>query len=115
MVCVTLILKTFDYVHLILFGFMTCAWTLCLLIGPYLGGMTEFPSKLVPLGVSCHWVGLLKVVIHSHHTYHFSTSSFSSIPYIDLGIGFAKLVKGCTLPCGKKGLKAQRVKVVGKR
>jgi hypothetical protein len=26
-----------------------------------------------------------------------------------------QIFKGCTLPCGKKGLKAQRVKVAGKR
>jgi hypothetical protein len=26
-----------------------------------------------------------------------------------------QIFKGCTLPCGKKGLKAQGVKVVGKR
>jgi hypothetical protein len=36
-------------------------------------------------------------------------------PCIGSGIGFAKLVKGCTLPSGKKGLKAQRVKEAGKR
>jgi hypothetical protein len=28
---------------------------------------------------------------------------------LGIGIGYAR--KGCTLPCGKKGLKAQRVKV----
>jgi hypothetical protein len=32
-----------------------------------------------------------------------------------LGIGFAKLAKGCILPCGKKGLKAQRIKVDANR
>jgi hypothetical protein len=40
--------------------------------------------------------------------------SLSSFPYIGLGIGFSKLVKGCTLPYGKKGLKVKRVKVAGK-
>jgi hypothetical protein len=28
--CVTLILKAFEYVHLILFCFVMCSWTLCL-------------------------------------------------------------------------------------
>jgi hypothetical protein len=32
--------------------------------------------------------------------------SRSSIPYTGPGIGLAKLSKGCTLPYGKKGLKA---------
>jgi hypothetical protein len=49
MVCVTLILKTFEYVHLILL-LLTCAWTLCLSTCLHLGGMTGFPSKLVPMG-----------------------------------------------------------------
>ena len=97
------------------FCFMMCAWTLFLLTCPYLGGMTEFPSKSVPLGVSFHWVGSWKAIVHSHHTYHFSSPSLSSIPYIGSGIGFAKQAKGYTLPCGKKGLKAQRVKEDGKR
>jgi hypothetical protein len=36
-------------------------------------------------------------------------------PYLCSGIGIFHTSKGqCTLPCGKKGLKAQRVKVVGK-
>jgi hypothetical protein len=55
------------------------------------------------------------VIVCSHHTYHFSSFFLSSIPYTGPGIEFAKLAKGCTLPCGKKGLKAQRVKVAGKR
>jgi hypothetical protein len=47
---------------------------------------------------------------------HMLTSVQSAnVNSIGLGIGFAKLAKGCTLPCGKKGLKAQRVKVAGKR
>jgi hypothetical protein len=36
------------------------------------------------------------------------------LPYPCLGIGIGYTRKGCTLPCEKKGLKAQRVKVVGK-
>jgi hypothetical protein len=35
-------------------------------------------------------------------------------PYLYSGIGIGHTRKGCTLPCGKKGLKAQRVKVAGK-
>jgi hypothetical protein len=35
-------------------------------------------------------------------------------PYLCSGIGICHTRKGCTLPCGKKGLKAQRVKVAGK-
>ena len=33
-------------------------------------------------------------------------------PYLCLGIGIGHAMKGCTLPCGKKGLKAQRVLIV---
>jgi hypothetical protein len=50
-------------------------------------------------------MGSCKVIVHSHHTYQFSYFSLSSISYIVSGIGFSKLAKG---------LKAQRVKVVGK-
>jgi hypothetical protein len=35
-------------------------------------------------------------------------------PHLCLGIGIGHIRKGCTFPCGTKGLKAQRVKVVGK-
>ena len=103
MVCVTLILKTFEYVRWILFCFMMFAWKLWSLTCPYLGRMTRCSSKLVPLGMSLHWVGLWKVIIHSFHTYHFSSLSLSSIPYIGSGIGFAKLVR--VVPClvGRKG------------
>jgi hypothetical protein len=35
-------------------------------------------------------------------------------PYICSGIGIGQTRKGCTLPYGKKELKAQRIKVAGK-
>jgi hypothetical protein len=59
MVCVTLILKTFEYVHLI-FLLLTCAWTLCLSTCPHLGGMTGCPSKLVPIGFELPHGGFMK-------------------------------------------------------
>jgi hypothetical protein len=34
--------------------------------------------------------------------------------YLFFGIGIGHTRKGCTLPCGKKGIRDQRVKVVGK-
>jgi hypothetical protein len=49
MVCVTLILKTFEYVHLIIF-----TSNVCLDLMPFHfttpGGMIGFPSKLVHIG-----------------------------------------------------------------
>jgi hypothetical protein len=35
-------------------------------------------------------------------------------PYLCSDIGIYHTRKGCTFPCGKKGLKAQRIKVAGK-
>jgi hypothetical protein len=59
MVCVTLILKTFEYVHLILL-FLTGAWILCLSTRPCLGGMIGCPSKLVSIGFELPLGGFLK-------------------------------------------------------
>jgi hypothetical protein len=47
-------------------------------------------------------------ILTTFHLYSFH------LPYPCLGIGIGYTRKGCTLPCGKKGLKAQRVKVAGK-
>jgi hypothetical protein len=59
MVCVTLILKTFEYVHLILF-----ASDVCLDFMPFHlstpGGMTGCPSKLVPLEFELPLGGFMK-------------------------------------------------------
>jgi hypothetical protein len=49
----------------------------------------------------------------SLHTYHFPYLFLPS-PYPCLGIRIGYARKGCDLPCGKKGIKAQRVKVHGK-
>jgi hypothetical protein len=70
---------------------------------------------MVSIGFEFPLGGSWKVIFCSHHTYHFSLFSLSSIPYTSPGIGFSNIEKGCTLPCGKKGIKAQRVKVYGKR
>jgi hypothetical protein len=78
--------------------------------------MTGCPSKLVPIRFELPLGGVherslfVATILTTFHLF-----SLSSIPYIGSGIGFAKLAKGCTLPCGKKGLKAQRVKVASKR
>jgi hypothetical protein len=67
--------------------------------------MIGFPSKLVPIGFEFPLGGFMK----GHHPFP---------PYLSLFIGsgivFSKVAKGCTLPCGKKEIKAQRVKVDGK-
>jgi hypothetical protein len=49
MVCVTLILKTFEYVHLVLFVSNGCL-DLILIHSTMSGGMTGCPSKHVPIG-----------------------------------------------------------------
>jgi hypothetical protein len=114
MVCVTLILKTFEYVHLILF-----ASNVCLDLMPFHlttpGGMTGCPSKLVPIGFELPLGGFMK----GHRPFPPYLPLFifsrSSIPLHWSGHWVGQISKGCTLPCGKKGLKAQRVKVAGKR
>jgi hypothetical protein len=59
-------------------------------------------------------------IYHDHPSFHFGVVPTLSIfiplisPYLCLGIGIFHTRKGCTLPCGKKGLKAHRVKVIGK-
>jgi hypothetical protein len=77
--------------------------------------MTGCPSKLVPIGFEFPLGGFMK----GHRPFPPYLPLFIFFPLIHpihwFGIGFAKLAKGCTLPCGKKGLKAQRVKIAGKR
>jgi hypothetical protein len=88
-VCVTLILKTFEYVHLIPL-FLTGAWILCLSTLPCLGGMTGCPSKLVSIGFELPLGGFLK--IHRMFPSYIPLSIlFLAHPsrYIGLGIGLA--------------------------
>jgi hypothetical protein len=56
MVCVTLIFKEFEYVALNfpLFHNVCLEIMLFNLFIPWGGGVTECPSKLVSLGMSCH-------------------------------------------------------------
>jgi hypothetical protein len=77
--------------------------------------MIGCPSKLVPIGFELPLGGFMRGHLRSHHTYHLSSFSRSSIPLDWFGHWVGQISKGCTLPCGKKGLKAQRVKVAGKR
>jgi hypothetical protein len=87
MVCVTLILKTFEYVHSIPL-FLTGAWILCLSTSPCLGGMTGCPRKHVSIDFELPLGGFLK----SHHptASHIPLSIlFPTHPscYLGLGIG----------------------------
>jgi len=59
MVCVTLILKTIKYVHLIPL-FLTSDWILCLFTWPCLGGMKRCPRKLMSIGFEFPLGGFLK-------------------------------------------------------
>jgi hypothetical protein len=59
MVCVTLILKTFEYVHLVIFVSNGCL-DLILIHLTMSGGMTGCPSKLVPIGFELPLGGFLK-------------------------------------------------------
>jgi hypothetical protein len=59
MVCVTLILKTFEYVHLIPFVSNECL-DLILVHLTMSGGMTRCPSKPVPIGFGLPLGGFLK-------------------------------------------------------
>jgi hypothetical protein len=77
--------------------------------------MTGCPGKLVPIGFELPLGGFMKGHLPFPPYLSLFIFSLSSIPYIGSSIRFSKLAKGCTLPCGKRGLKAQRVKVAGKR
>jgi hypothetical protein len=76
MVCVTLILKTFEYVHLIPFVANKCL-DLILAHLTMSGGMTGCPSKLVSVGFGLPLGGFLK----SHRSRHSITFS-SCFPLI---------------------------------
>jgi hypothetical protein len=107
MVCVTLILKTFKCVHLVLFVSNACL-DIILIHLTMSGGMTGCPSKLVPIGFELPLGGFMK----SHRLLP------SYLPFFTLhwsGHWVGQLFKGCPLPCGKKGLKARRVKATSKR
>jgi hypothetical protein len=79
------------------------------------GGLTGCPSKLIPIGFGLPPGGFLKShcpLPSYHHFYILSPAHLSHSP--SPGIRMICLW-GCTLSRGKKGLKAQKVKVVGKR
>jgi hypothetical protein len=80
------------------------------------GGMTGCPSKPVTIGFEFPLGESLK----SHHPLpsYLPLSillSCSSIPLHWSGHWVGQSFKGCTLPCGKKGLKAQKGKAARKR
>jgi hypothetical protein len=67
----------------------------------------------LPLGwVVTGWVCERSLSVPSILTIFHLYSSHS--PSLCSGIGICHTRKGCTLPCGKKGLKVERVKVAGK-
>jgi hypothetical protein len=89
MVCVTLILKTFEYVHFLPLS-LTGAWILFLSTSPCLGGMTGCPRKLMSIGFDLPLGGFMKI----HHfflPYIPFSILFPTHPshYIGLGIGLA--------------------------
>jgi len=89
MVCVTLILKTFEYVHLIPL-FLTGAWILRLSTWPCLGGMTGCPSKILSIGFELPLGGFMKI----HRLFPSYIPFFTLFPahpshYTGPGIGLA--------------------------
>jgi hypothetical protein len=94
-VCVTLILKTFEYVHLIPL-FLTGAWIVCFSTGPCLGTMTGCPSKLVSIGFEFSLGGFYK----SHRSFpsHIPLSIlFPAHPSCYLGLGTGLIIQGLYL------------------
>jgi hypothetical protein len=78
------------------------------------GGLTKYPSKLVPIGFGLPLGGVEgpSSRLPSHH--HFYILSPTHLPHSpSLGIRMIYLW-GYTLSRGKKGLKAQKVKAAGK-
>ena len=109
MVCVTLIIKTLEYVHLIPFVSNKCL-DLILAHLTMSGGDDKIPSKPVFLGFGLPLGGFMKI----HHLlpsyYHFYTlfpAHLSHSPCPGIGLTY---FQDCTLLRGKKGLKAQKVK-----
>jgi hypothetical protein len=103
MVCVTLILKTFEYVHLIIFV-SNGVWILYLSTLPCLGGMTGCPSKLVPIGFELPLGGFLKI--------HRSLPSYLPLSilllahpshFIGSGIGLANYLRVSPCLVGRRG------------
>jgi hypothetical protein len=109
MVCVTLIIKTFEYVHLFPFISNKCL-DLTLAHLTMSGGLTRCPSKPVPVGFGLPLRGASEKPSSAPIiTPLFHLGSCPSIPYTCPGNGLTYL-QDCTLPHGKKGLKAQKVK-----
>jgi hypothetical protein len=103
MVCVTLILKTFEYVHLIPFISNECL-DLILVHLTMSGGMTGYPSKPVPVGFGLPLGGSLK----SHHPllsyYHFFILLPAHLPhFICPGIGLANHLRVAPYLVGRRG------------
>jgi hypothetical protein len=65
--------------------------------------VTLFQQQVGSFGSELPLGGLMKVHRPFFHTYHFSESSLSSIPYIGLSIGLAKLVKVVPFLVGRRG------------
>jgi hypothetical protein len=110
MVCVTLILKTFEYVHIIPFVSSKCL-DLILSHLTMSRGMTGCPSKPVSVGFGLPLGGISEkpsstpIIAPLFHL-----ASRSSIPLHLSGHWVDLLFANCTLPRGKKALKAQKVK-----
>ena len=114
MVCITLIFEALEHVVLNPSSFHDVFLEIMLFSLFIPGRVTWFPSTLISI-----YDGLLlggSVKIHHPLPPYLPLSIFIPLisPYLCLGIGIGHARKGCTLPCGKKGLKAHRVKVVGK-
>jgi hypothetical protein len=108
MVCVTLILKIFEYVHLIPL-FLTGAWILCLSTGPCLERMTGCPSKLVSIGFELPLGRFLK----SHRLFpsHVPLSIlFPAHPSRYLGLGIGLIIHGLYLILWEEWAKGLGVK-----
>jgi hypothetical protein len=103
MVCVTLILKTFEYVHLIPFVSNKCL-DLILIHLTMSGGMAVCPSKLVPIGFELPLGGFLKRHCSLSSYYHFSIL-FLAHPYhyICPGMGLANHLRVAPFLVGRRG------------
>jgi hypothetical protein len=109
MVCVTLILKTFEYVHLIAL-FLMGAWILCFSTGLCLGRMTRCPCKLVSIGFEFPRGGFLKslCLFLSHIPL---SIFFLAHPSRYLGLGIGLIIQGLYLILWEEWAKGLGVKL----
>jgi len=103
MVCVTLVIKTFEYVHLIPFVSSKCL-DLIIVHLKMSRGMTGCPSKLVPIGFELPLGGFLKSHRPLPTSYHF----FILLPahpshYISPNIGLANHLRVAPFLVGRGG------------